>query len=72
MLTTRIFTVTRSVKQIFSSKQRTFFFNKKDTELVRVKDTTARDRAVANPQQKKYKEKGVKTDKENINTAKYN
>ncbi|GKC46151.1 ribonuclease H-like domain-containing protein, partial [Tanacetum coccineum] len=33
-------------------------FNKK-VNTVRVKDTTARDRAVGNPQQKEYKEKGV-------------
>ncbi|GJX76409.1 hypothetical protein Tco_0323220 [Tanacetum coccineum] len=33
-------------------------FNKK-VNTVRVKDTTTRDRAVGNPQQKEYKEKGV-------------
>ncbi|GJS89236.1 hypothetical protein Tco_0771872 [Tanacetum coccineum] len=33
-------------------------FNKK-VNTVRVKETTARDRAVGNPQQKEYKEKGV-------------
>ncbi|GJZ27067.1 copia protein [Tanacetum coccineum] len=33
-------------------------FNKK-VNTARVKDTTARDRAVGNPQQKEYKEKGV-------------
>ncbi|GJR98845.1 ribonuclease H-like domain-containing protein [Tanacetum coccineum] len=40
------------------SEYKNSIFNKK-VNTVRVKDTTARDRAVGNPQQKEYKEKGV-------------
>ncbi|GJS18513.1 putative ribonuclease H-like domain-containing protein [Tanacetum coccineum] len=40
------------------SEYKNNIFNKK-VNNVRVKDTTARDRAVGNPQQKEYKEKGV-------------
>ncbi|GKB59559.1 putative ribonuclease H-like domain-containing protein [Tanacetum coccineum] len=40
------------------SANKNSIFNKK-LNTVRVKDTTARDRAVGNPQQKEYKEKGV-------------
>ncbi|GJY69682.1 hypothetical protein Tco_0472664, partial [Tanacetum coccineum] len=40
------------------SANKTSIFNKK-VNIIRVKDTTARYRAVGNPQQKEYKEKGV-------------
>ncbi|GJV62217.1 putative ribonuclease H-like domain-containing protein [Tanacetum coccineum] len=40
------------------SEYKNSIFNKK-VNIVRVKDTTARDRAVGNPQQKEYKEKGA-------------
>ncbi|GJT65638.1 ribonuclease H-like domain-containing protein, partial [Tanacetum coccineum] len=40
------------------STNKNSIFNKK-VNTVRVKDTTAKDRAVGNPQQKEYKEKGV-------------
>ncbi|GJX35786.1 hypothetical protein Tco_0247343 [Tanacetum coccineum] len=40
------------------SENKNSIFNKK-VNTVRVKDTTARDRVVGNPQQKEYKEKGV-------------
>ncbi|GJU45541.1 hypothetical protein Tco_1202807 [Tanacetum coccineum] len=40
------------------SANKNSIFNKK-VNIVRVKDTTARDRAIGNPQQKEYKEKGV-------------
>ncbi|GJS49580.1 putative ribonuclease H-like domain-containing protein [Tanacetum coccineum] len=40
------------------SEYKNSIFNKK-VNTIRVKDTTARDRAVGNPQQKEYKEKGV-------------
>ncbi|GJU75119.1 putative ribonuclease H-like domain-containing protein [Tanacetum coccineum] len=40
------------------SANKNCIFNKK-VNTVRVKDTTAKDRAVGNPQQKEYKEKGV-------------
>ncbi|GJR38704.1 ribonuclease H-like domain-containing protein [Tanacetum coccineum] len=40
------------------SEYKNSIFNKK-VNTVRVKDITARDRAVGNPQQKEYKEKGV-------------
>ncbi|GJS76953.1 putative ribonuclease H-like domain-containing protein [Tanacetum coccineum] len=40
------------------SEYKNSIFNKK-VNTVRVKDTTARDRAVGNPHQKEYKEKGV-------------
>ncbi|GJR56790.1 hypothetical protein Tco_1498952 [Tanacetum coccineum] len=40
------------------STNKNSIFNKK-VNIVRVKDTTTRDRAVGNPQQKEYREKGV-------------
>ncbi|GKB18395.1 hypothetical protein Tco_0852318 [Tanacetum coccineum] len=40
------------------SEYKNSIFNKK-VNTVKVKDTTVRDRAVGNPQQKEYKEKGV-------------
>ncbi|GKB53499.1 putative ribonuclease H-like domain-containing protein [Tanacetum coccineum] len=48
--------VTRPFNKYSANKNN--IFNKK-VNTVRVKDTTARDRAVGNPQQKEYKEKGV-------------
>ncbi|GKA92144.1 putative ribonuclease H-like domain-containing protein [Tanacetum coccineum] len=48
--------VTRPVNK-YSANKNTIFNKKVNT--VRVKDTTARDRAVGNPHQKEYKEKGV-------------
>ncbi|GJS81094.1 putative ribonuclease H-like domain-containing protein [Tanacetum coccineum] len=48
--------VTKPFKK--SSANKNSIFNKK-VNTVKVKDTTARDRAVDNPQQKEYKEKGV-------------
>ncbi|GKB00120.1 putative ribonuclease H-like domain-containing protein [Tanacetum coccineum] len=48
--------VTRPFNKYSANKNS--IFNKK-VNIVRVKDTTARDRAVGNPQQKEYKEKGV-------------
>ncbi|GJV60374.1 ribonuclease H-like domain-containing protein [Tanacetum coccineum] len=48
--------VTRPFNKYSANKNS--IFNKK-VNTVRVKDTTTRDRAVGNPQQKEYKEKGV-------------
>ncbi|GJY10009.1 putative ribonuclease H-like domain-containing protein [Tanacetum coccineum] len=48
--------VTRPFNKYSANKNS--IFNKK-VNTVRVKDTTARDRAVGNPRQKEYKEKGV-------------
>ncbi|GJV36068.1 hypothetical protein Tco_1408545 [Tanacetum coccineum] len=41
------------------SEYKNSIFHKKKVNIVKVKDTTARDRAVGNPQQKEYKERGV-------------
>ncbi|GJV46945.1 ribonuclease H-like domain-containing protein [Tanacetum coccineum] len=53
-------TVVRPVTKPFNkySANKNSIFNKK-VNTVRVNDTTARDRAVGNPQQNEYKEKGV-------------
>ncbi|GJS18182.1 putative ribonuclease H-like domain-containing protein [Tanacetum coccineum] len=60
-------TISNAFKKGYSQDTRPFnkysanqnsIFNKK-VNTVRVKDTTARDRAIGNPQQKEYKEKGV-------------
>ncbi|GKF00614.1 hypothetical protein Tco_0027537, partial [Tanacetum coccineum] len=48
--------VTRSFNKY--TKYKNSIFNKK-ANTVRVKDTTSRDKAVGNPQQKEYKEKRV-------------
>ncbi|GJU04088.1 ribonuclease H-like domain-containing protein [Tanacetum coccineum] len=56
--------ISNAYKKGYSQVTRPFNINKnnnfnKNVNTVRVKDTTARDRAVSNPQQKEYKEKGV-------------
>ncbi|GJV06731.1 putative ribonuclease H-like domain-containing protein [Tanacetum coccineum] len=54
----KINTAGASVNTVVRPEYKNSIFNKK-VNTVRVKDTTARDRAVGNPQQKEYKEKGV-------------